>query len=658
MKIATPKIILLLIGLLAFGQIFAAKNPKKPVVAKPIVTEQKTEMTVKETSKIDRNESNSNLIMAEIARQEMKFALAAEYYEAYLTEAGSSPEKVLTELANCYWQMRAHNLALRTYQRLFPNGKEGAETKEQLRIGELYARKGEYQQAAQWINGIPGYEAKANGYQKREIIDSLKSDSSVWKINFMNINTPYREFAPIVCKEYLFFSSTQPLLQNNKANAWDGDGFSHLWQIALDKSQSLANQGVQDSSFYRKQSDPIQSEQLAGIYECGDAKSSNSVLSLLMRKPTLKKGTNTTASLVKGLDKLSANSATAALDLNRRIYFSSNIASKDNKSLNRICIMEGSYTTDGVKDAQELPFCSDNSFSVMHPAVNREGTILVCTSDKKGGKGAFDLYYAQRKAKSKTWSKLKAFGNNVNTAGNEVFPNITPNGFLYFSSDALQGIGGLDIFRIPLEAAINGNGVTENIGYPINSAADDFGWTQKDSIGTKGFFSSDRLNNNDNIFSFENGMATGYVKPEDRLKLGFTWKLKNVHYDFDKSDLRTDAKPILDSLVKISKDHLITLDSLMTVLNKNPITIEISSHTDSRGSYKYNMELAQRRAEAVVAYLIEHGIDPKRMTARSYGKENLLKEEEKTDEDFQVNRRSEVKITGMGDDIKIDSLQK
>ena len=96
----------------------------------------------------------------------------------------------------------------------------------------------------------------------------------------------------------------------------------------------------------------------------------------------------------------------------------------------------------------------------------------------------------------------------------------------------------------------------------------------------------------------------------------------------------------------------------MTVLNKNPITIEISSHTDSRGSYKYNMELAQRRAEAVVAYLIEHGIDPKRMTARSYGKENLLKEEEKTDEDFQVNRRSEVKITGMGDDIKIDSLQK
>ena len=127
----------------------------------------------------------------------------------------------------------------------------------------------------------------------------------------------------------------------------------------------------------------------------------------------------------------------------------------------------------------------------MHPAVNSQGTILVFSSDKPGGKGGFDLYYAQRQDNSNPWGAIQLFRGSINTEGNEVFPGITPKGDLYFSSNALPGLGGLDIYRINLQDALAGKGEPEHLSYPVNSSADDFGMTQ-DSTGLKGYFTSDR----------------------------------------------------------------------------------------------------------------------------------------------------------------------
>jgi outer membrane protein OmpA-like peptidoglycan-associated protein len=595
-----------------------------------------------------RPETNALLIKAGIAYQDMKFVIAADYYEAYLKNPAHSPTKALAELASCYCQMRDFNNALRVYKLLYPNGNASATVQDQIRIAELYARMSQYQQAAEWLNGVPGYELKAKAYKEVETLNAMKVDSLEWKIKFSNINTAYREFSPFYYNKTLLFSSNQPIENNKMAYSWDGDNYTRLWEIPIEKNRNTSDEEKKDSTSIKKTSYKKKQQKLADIYECGDSRPNNSVMGLFIKKMHLNGKLNSKATLVKGFDNSQFNIAAIALDKNKHIYFSSNFTTTDQKEVNRICIMEGIYSPKGVTATKPLPFCNADSFSVMHPAVNAEGTILVCSSDKIGGIGAFDLYYSQRKNKTKNWGKLRSLGNTINTTGNEVFPNISSNGYLYFSSDAMPGLGGLDIFRIPLIDAIDGTGIVEHIGYPLNSSADDFGWTQKDSTGASGFFTSDRLNNNDNIYSFDYEQSKESIKEMRKVKIGYIWKLSNVHYDFDKSVLRTDAKPILDSLVNISRDHLITLDSLMTVLNENPITIEISSHTDSRGSYKYNLELAQRRAESVVEYLVQHGIDHKRLSAKSYGKENLLKEDEKTDEDYQINRRSEVKVVGMG----------
>jgi outer membrane protein OmpA-like peptidoglycan-associated protein len=92
----------------------------------------------------------------------------------------------------------------------------------------------------------------------------------------------------------------------------------------------------------------------------------------------------------------------------------------------------------------------------------------------------------------------------------------------------------------------------------------------------------------------------------DKIELNKIFILENIYFDFDKSNIRPDAAKELDKLVQILVD--------------NPeIKIELSSHTDSVGTYDYNLELSQRRAESSVTYLIQNGIAPDRVIAKGYG---------------------------------------
>jgi len=110
-------------------------------------------------------------------------------------------------------------------------------------------------------------------------------------------------------------------------------------------------------------------------------------------------------------------------------------------------------------------------------------------------------------------------------------------------------------------------------------------------------------------------------------------EVKNIYYDFNKSDIRPDAA--------------VELNKLVSRLRSNPtIKIELGSHTDSRGNDEYNKKLSQRRAEAAVKYIVRKGIDQGRVTARGYGESALKIAVASTEEDHQANRRTEFKVTG------------
>ena len=112
--------------------------------------------------------------------------------------------------------------------------------------------------------------------------------------------------------------------------------------------------------------------------------------------------------------------------------------------------------------------------------------------------------------------------------------------------------------------------------------------------------------------------------------------LENIYYDLDKADIRPDAAVELDKLVKILED--------------NPtIRIELSSHTDDRASEAYNLDLSQRRADSAVEYLVSQGIDRGRLVAKGYGKSQLIIESATTEEEHQINRRTEFKVIELGE---------
>jgi len=121
----------------------------------------------------------------------------------------------------------------------------------------------------------------------------------------------------------------------------------------------------------------------------------------------------------------------------------------------------------------------------------------------------------------------------------------------------------------------------------------------------------------------------------NNLNAGASFVLKNIHYDFDKANIRPDAARILNNVYN--------------VLMQNPtLKIELSSHTDSRGKDAYNMDLSQRRAESAVNYLVGKGISRDRLEARGYGETRLLNECANgvncSEDAHQANRRTEIKV--------------
>lgn len=169
------------------------------------------------------------------------------------------------------------------------------------------------------------------------------------------------------------------------------------------------------------------------------------------------------------------------------------------------------------EDAVELPFNS-SEFSNAHPAISRDGKTLYFASNREGGQGETDIYYSNRTIEG--WSEPQNMGQIINTEGEEAFPTVDEDGYLYFSSTGHAGLGGLDIFRTKI---INGFWTKpENVGAPINSSRDDFGILM-DGGGKSGYFSSNRASQtiDDDIFFFKhnpNVTIRGQVQNEGSLE--------------------------------------------------------------------------------------------------------------------------------------------
>jgi outer membrane protein OmpA-like peptidoglycan-associated protein/tetratricopeptide (TPR) repeat protein len=166
---------------------------------------------------------------------------------------------------------------------------------------------------------------------------------------------------------------------------------------------------------------------------------------------------------------------------------------KNNLKLGRNSIYKATKNGDSWGDITFLPFNS-KEFSTSNPSLSRDGKTLYFSSDRPGSLGGVDIWKVSVNADG-TYGEPANLGNKVNTEGNESFPFIADdNKTLYFASSGKQGLGGLDIYQIDLTG-----GDASNLGKPVNTEKDDFAFSFN-GLKSVGFLSSNR-NGNDDIFA-------------------------------------------------------------------------------------------------------------------------------------------------------------
>ncbi|WP_370634731.1 OmpA family protein [Cesiribacter sp. SM1] len=120
-----------------------------------------------------------------------------------------------------------------------------------------------------------------------------------------------------------------------------------------------------------------------------------------------------------------------------------------------------------------------------------------------------------------------------------------------------------------------------------------------------------------------------------RLQTGFSSVLRNIYFDFNNATFKKDS---YDELNKLER-----------MLNENPdMVVEISGHTDNVGGKEYNKQLSQRRAQAVVDYVVQKGISKSRVSAKGYGEERPIASNDDEKEGRMLNRRVEFRIVSKG----------
>ena len=352
-------------------------------------------------------------------------------------------------------------------------------------------------------------------------------------------------------------------------------------------------------------------------------------------------------------------------------------------------------------NSKPLPF-NNPAYDVRNPSLSKDGKTLYFSSNMPGGFGAEDIWKVTINGDS--YGKPENLGSKINTEANESFPFITEDNILYFSSNGKEGFGGLDVFKIDLNKASE----VINIGAPVNTEKDDFSFTYNTNKKA-GFFSSNRTGNDDiykadpvcavQAVAVVKDAKTGIVIEQAKVVLVdakektisnqttavngkaafgvncntvYSFQISKQGYESgvfgiaktDGGEVVVEAllQPIMPIITEkevilqpiyfeydksnITQEGAAELDKLVQVMNEYPtMVIFAKSHTDSRGSDRYNLNLSDRRAKSTVQYLVSKGISKERISGQGFGEsEPKVTCDTCTEEQHAQNRRSEFLI--------------
>ncbi len=293
------------------------------------------------------------------------------------------------------------------------------------------------------------------------------------------------------------------------------------------------------------------------------------------------------------------------------------------------------------------------------PFVAADAQTLYFSSKGHPGQGDADIFMSKRLDDTwLKWSIPQNLGPEINTEKWDGYFTIPASGDVSYLSSSNEAIGGSDIFKVILKkevqpepvALVSGKVLNIKSGEPV-SAVIRYKFLETDEeVGTA---ISNKLDGRYQIslkggykYSFM-AQKEGFYSVSDYLDLKELKSYNEIEKDLILAPIETGQVIRLNNLFfifdtdKLIDESLGELNQLLTTLKDNPkMKVEIVGHTDSKGSDDYNMSLSERRARAVVNYLIEKGISEKRLTSKGYGETKPIAIND-TDEGQQQNRRVE-----------------
>lgn len=478
------------------------------------------------------------------------------------------------------------------------------------------------------------------------------------------VNTPFPEYAPVISAdgEMLVFTSRRPVTEKEVKKGKESmehvylstyDAKKKKWQDAQVLPAPVNQEGRHNSAIAL--SNDGQRMLLYRDDESGNGDIYESVLGGSAWSDPVK--------LPEPVNSKEHESSAGISPDGRTIYFVSNrkgglggrdiwMCRKDNNG--KWGKVENAGSNVNTKEDEEGVF--------IHP----DGKTLYFSSKGHNSTGGYDIFRSVNE--NGAWGEAQNLGAAINTAEDDLYFVLTASGQTgYYSSAKAGGMGDKDIYEIrftplkpkkekeagPQLTLLKGVITDEDSKAPLeavleiidNEKNELITTIKSNSVSGKYLVSLPSGKNyaiivkaKDYLFHSENVSippALGYQEiikdiALKKLEIGKSIVLNNIFYDFDKSTLRAESMAELDRLVQL--------------MNENPsLKIELSSHTDNKGSDEYNQKLSQARAQAVVDFLIGKGISAARLVAKGYG-ETIPVAANETEEGRQQNRRTEFKI--------------
>ena len=417
---------------------------------------------------------------------------AIKIYEK-IAEKGYVNQEMLESLGNSYYYNAEYKNALRWYEQLFEEGKYNVKPEYYYRYAQALKSVGRYDESDKMMNKFAELTGNTDTRavlfeENQDYQEVIQSNSGRLELHPVSINTEFSEYGTALYGDKIVFTAANSgKTSKGGVSQWTGESYYDLYTADRDQ-QALSNK-----KFFSTTINTPFNESTAVFTKDG-----NTMYFTRNNYVNRKIGTNVENTIL-------------------------------------LKILRATKDSDGHwGNVVEVPFNSDN-YNVAHPALSPDEKFLYFASDMDGTLGESDIFRVEILGDNQ-YGTPENLGDIINTSGRESFPFVSKNNILYYSSDGIPGLGGLDIFAVKFYE----NGTVSkpiNIGMPGNSADDDFCFVM-DSETKVGFLTSNRPGGKgkDDIYSFYE---------EKPLVFDCEKMIKGVLKDSEKNDVIADGVIVL-----------------------------------------------------------------------------------------------------------------